>query len=235
MPAFPFTLLFLLTLTSGILAFLFQRKDGSSVKFFLSFSGAFLLSTCFVHLLPEIFDNKEVNVAPYILGGFFLQILIEFFSKGVEHGHVHEDGRETAFPALVFAGLCIHSFIEGLPLAGVGDNQSFVAPLFWGIVLHNIPISFILLTLFKARSIKPGLIVASLVFFSSLAPLAGLAGQTIMAHTRPELLIVFLALSTGIFLHISTVILFESSRNHTFNLIKFAFIAAGGLLPVLLF
>jgi hypothetical protein len=40
------------------------------------------------------------------------------------------------------------------------------------------------------------------------------------------------AIIIGVFLHISTVILFESSENHKFNLQKFLAIIAGILLTV---
>ena len=40
------------------------------------------------------------------------------------------------------------------------------------------------------------------------------------------------AVIIGIFLHISTIILFESSENHNFNLHKFLAIMAGILLTV---
>jgi len=227
--------LFLITLISGSLAFIYQKKSDVSVKLFLSFSGAFLLSTCVIHLLPEVFERQDLNAAPYILLGFFLQILIEYFSQGVEHGHIHEPHTKRLFPYLIYFGLCIHAFTEGLPLAGIENSFSNLPPLFWGILFHKIPIVIILITLLRAYDVSQSKTFISLFIFSIMAPLGGLIGNTIVDATSSDILIYFLAGSTGIFLHISTVILFETSHNHRFNFMKFAFIVAGGLLSLLLF
>ena len=227
--------LFLLTLFAGVIAFSFQKKSDGSVKLFLSFSGAFLLSTCVIHLLPEIFERQDLNAAPFILLGFFLQILIEYFSQGVEHGHIHEPHNKKLFPYLIYTGLCIHAFTEGLPLAGLDNTFVDLPPLFWGILFHKIPIVIILITLLRAYNVSKNKTFIALFIFSILAPLGGLVGNSIVDATSSDILIYFLAASTGIFLHISTVILFETSHNHRFNLMKFIFIVAGGLLSLLLF
>jgi len=227
--------LFLITLISGISAFFIQKRTEGSTKLFLSFSGAFLLATCVIHLLPEIFERHDLHAAPFILLGFFLQILIEYFSQGVEHGHIHAVHGKKAFPYLIYTGLCIHAFSEGLPLAGISHSMNNLPPLYWGILLHKIPIVIILMTLLNAYYVKLKNTLIALFIFSSMAPVGGLIGSSIVEITSTDMLIYFLAASTGIFLHISTVILFETSHNHRFNLLKFAFIVAGGLLSLLLF
>ena len=227
--------LFLITFLSGYLAYHYQKRSEFSIKLFLSFSGAFLLATCVIHLLPEIFEKDGLNAGPYILLGFLLQIMIEFFSQGVEHGHIHPPHHRTQFPVLIYTGLCIHAFTEGLPLAGIDYSSMDLPPLFWGILLHKIPIAIILMTLFSAYEVKSLPSFISLAVFALMAPLGGLIGHWIMASTSQDLLVYFLAASTGIFLHISTVILFETSHNHRFNLLKFLFIVAGGMLAILLF
>ena len=227
--------LFLITFISGIIAFSVQKRSDGSVKLFLSFSGAFLLATCVIHLLPEIFERQDLNAAPFILLGFFLQILIEYFSQGVEHGHIHEPHEKKLFPYLIYTGLCIHAFTEGLPLAGINGSFTELPPLFWGILLHKIPIVIILITLLTAYDVNRKNTIIALFVFAIMAPLGGLIGNSIVEATSADMLIYFLAASTGIFLHISTVILFETSHNHRFNLLKFAYILAGGLLSLLLF
>ncbi len=51
----------------------------------LSFGGAFLLGLCFLHLLPEAFA-MNVGAGHWVIGGFLLQIGLEYLSKGMEHG-----------------------------------------------------------------------------------------------------------------------------------------------------
>jgi zinc transporter ZupT len=227
--------LFFITFLSGLFAYFYQKKSEFSIKLFLSFSGAFLLSTCVIHLLPELFERDDLNVAPYILLGFLMQITIEYFSQGLEHGHIHPPHHHHAFPTLIYTGLCIHAFTEGLPLAGLDETSLALPPLYWGILLHKVPIAIILITLFAAYEVKMRTTFIALGFFSLMAPLGGLIGHNLISMTSQDMLIYFLAASTGIFLHISTVILFETSHNHRFNLLKFLFIVAGGLLSILIF
>ena len=231
----PHISLFLITFACGAGFFLIQKKFDSAVKLFLSFSGAFLLATCVIHLLPELFENKNVNVAPFILLGFFLQIFIEYFSQGVEHGHIHKPHNAATFPGLIFIGLCLHAFTEGLPLADLQQENLMSSPLYWGILLHKLPIAIVLVTLFTTYRVSRGTLLLSLAFFALLAPLGGVIGKGIAETYGHNVIIYFLAASTGIFLHISTVILFETSHNHRFNFLKFFFIIAGGLLSFILF
>lgn len=231
---YPYISLFFFTALSGLAAFLFQKKTGISVKLFLAFSGAFLLATTVMHLLPEIY-RSPVQAGPFILLGFFIQILIEYFSQGVEHGHIHEAHHKTAFPYMIYFGLCIHAVTEGIPLSGTEADKEFFRPLYWGILLHNIPIAFILVTLFNSHQINIRGMISGILIFALMAPLGGMIGNTIAFLFNSETLIYFLAVSTGIFLHISTVIIFETSHNHRFNLLKFLFILAGALLSLIFF
>lgn len=231
----PYISLFFVTFAFGAGFFFFEKKFDTSVKLFLSFSGAFLLATCVVHLLPELFEEKDANVAPFILLGFFLQIFIEYFSQGVEHGHIHKPHNSSSFPGLIFVGLCLHAFTEGLPLADIQQDNLMSSPLYWGILLHKLPIAIVLVTLFTTYRVSKTVLLSSLAFFAILAPFGGIIGKGIAEIYGPNVIKYFLAASTGIFLHISTVILFETSHNHRFNFLKFLFIIAGGLLSFILF
>src|SRR5690606_40938762 len=103
----------------------------SSDLIILSFSGSFLLALTLFDLLPEIYLHLEAKVtAVFIMCGILLQIVLEFFSKGAEHGHIHIH-EEAKFPYLLFLSLCIHSFLEGFPIHQhsdmvYGDRKSVV-------------------------------------------------------------------------------------------------------------
>ena len=56
------------------------------------------------------------KVGIYILAGFFIQLLLEFFSTGIEHGHAHIHSHDKKIPFSVLAGLFIHSMLEGMPI-----------------------------------------------------------------------------------------------------------------------
>ena len=67
---------------------LYSKSNPLNLKLFLAFSGAFLLSTTIFELLPQVYSHLETKrIGVFIMGGILLQILLEFYSKGAEHGH----------------------------------------------------------------------------------------------------------------------------------------------------
>ena len=69
-----------------------------------------------------------------------------------------------------------------------------------------------------------------LTVFALMSPLGVILSENMIFFEKYSAEIT--ALIIGIFLHISTVILFESSENHNFNLHKFLAIITGILLTV---
>lgn len=199
---------------------LFKPKKKKNLKLLLAFSGAFLLGMTIFEMLPEIFHGQEKakTIGLFIAIGILLQICLEFFSKGAEHGHVHLDKKDSQFPWVLFISLSIHSLIEGAPLYH-HDNILF------GIVIHKIPVVIILSTFFIQSAIKRSTVILFLVLFSLMTPLG-----TFLISYFPKLnnfAPQVTAIAVGIFLHISTTILFESSEGHKFNLVKLLVICFG--------
>lgn len=202
-------------------------KPGSSLgfKLLLAFSGAYLLSVTVFELLPEVYHTGDTNVGIFIMAGLLLQIILEFGSKGVEHGHIHHDGKTRTFPFALLISLCIHAFLEGFPL-----NTS--EHLLYGVVIHKIPVAAILSTFLIQSGISREKIFLFLAVFALMTPLGSwvqLNFQEIHNYSN-----YIHAVVIGIFLHVSTTILFEASKNHTFNASKLAVIVLGVLLAYLL-
>ena len=226
-----YILLFLSVIISGT-SVLFINISSKNLKLILSFSGAFLFAISVLHLIPEIYSSGTANVGIYILIGFFAQILLEFFSEGIEHGHIHvhkhEHGHSHAFPYAMMIGLSIHSFLEGMPLANSSTNSH--QSLLTGIILHNVPIAMALMTMLLQSHISKKMAIMWLVVFAMVTPLGTFTSYAIGENMIGGLSMYFdkiMAVVVGIFLHISTTILFESSENHRFNLIKFIVIILG--------
>ena len=219
-------IILLLSVLVGSLLVLIIKPGNKIVRLLLAFSGAYLLSVTILHLLPEVYtihtDAKRVGV--FILVGIILQSVLESFSKGAEHGHIHihSDGKE--FPTLLFVSLCIHAFSEGLPVHNADSN------LLWAIVVHKIPIAIVLTTFLINTKYPKKTIFSFLFFFGLMSPLGVLVGDKIPFFT--EYATEITALIIGVFLHISTIILFESSENHKFNLQKFTAILLGVILTI---
>ena len=239
-----FTSLFLAVTLSGLSVFLFKSNNKRTIKLLLSFSGAYLLAITFLHLVPEIYIDNNSSIGIYILIGFFLQILLELFSEGIEHGHAHIHKKEdAAFPLAMMLSLCIHSFLEGMPLAyGLsaarhGHPEDEVSnPLLLGLILHKIPISIVLMGMFLQSKLKKQKAVFLLIILALMAPLGALTSYLIGEQLVNDMSLYFdkmLAIVIGIFLHISTTILFESSENHRFNIYKIITIALGAVVALL--
>ncbi|WP_396601429.1 ZIP family metal transporter [Algibacter sp. R77976] len=201
------------------LAFITKKQKSWNTKLLLSFSGAFLLALTLFELLPEVYDHLETKkTGLLIMCGIMLQIVLELFSKGAEHGHVHIHKDETAFPWLLFISLCIHSFLEGF---SIHDHNDMV----YGVLVHKIPIAT-LITMFLLQSNYTKVQIGSfLIAFALMTPLG-----TWISHNAPFIADYTHAINAvviGIFFHISTTILFESGDGHKFNLSKFISIILG--------
>src|SRR5690606_4303797 len=82
-------LLFFSVVAGGALPLLFNINSRVYLQMALSFGGAYLFSITALHLMPETFSHSENQIGYWVLAGFFLQLILEQFSKGVEHGHIH--------------------------------------------------------------------------------------------------------------------------------------------------
>ncbi len=217
---------FLAVVTGVLLVLVFKNQKPKYTKLLLSFSGAFLLALTLFDLLPEVYQHLEAKqTGLFIMLGILLQILLEFFSKGAEHGHVHIHERETEFPWVLFISLCIHSFLEGFPIHQHND-------MVYGVLIHKIPIAALITTYLVQSKFTKRQIAGFLVTFALMTPMG-----TLISNTVPffgEYLFFINAIVIGIFFHISTVILFESNENHRFNLSKLIVITLGIIVAYLI-
>lgn len=232
-------LIFLSVFASGALM-LFVRIGKQPLKLLLAFSGAFLLGISLLQLIPEVYVEEGTSAGIFILVGFFIQLVLEYLTEGVEHGHAHvceHDHEKGRLPWGMFIGVCLHSLLEGLPLTGTetghADHAGHVATtgdLVIGIVLHNIPIAITFVSMLLHLHVKRSTLFLMLFLFAAMTPLGMLAGmilsEQLLEHVE-HFHTFALAMVVGIFLHISTTILFETSENHRFNRIKFAVILLG--------
>ena len=99
--------------------------------------------------------------------------------------------------------------------------------LFWGIVFHQIPVAIALMTLLLSTSLKRGMAWLVLLLFGIMTPLGLLIGLKVPMEQTGISVPVVLGVVIGMFLHISTTIIFETSENHKFNLLKLSSVIAG--------
>ncbi|MBL7765952.1 MAG: ZIP family metal transporter [Chitinophagaceae bacterium] len=213
---FYFLLLTVLTLLGGSIPFLVKSFKSEWMTYMLAFSGAFLLGITLLHLLPESVHELQHEAGIYILIGFFIQLLLQRISHGVEHGHIHDHHTHVHGISPIFLGLCIHAFMEGIPLGFNYQNTSTMPSIFLGVAAHKIPEAVTLSALVLMSNSKKNKWVI-LLFFALVSPASGMLamyyGQKFQFISN--LLVYIIPVVIGAFLHISTTILYESgTKSH---------------------
>ncbi|WP_222983722.1 ZIP family metal transporter [Flagellimonas meishanensis] len=219
----PFALVLLIPILAVWVSFALvwwtRPKNVGAINLLLAFSGAFLLALTFFELLPEVYDTGNPrHIALFVLVGILFQVFLEFFSKGAEHGHMHHELTENKFPLMLFLSLSVHALIEGVPLDGSNS-------MLYGIVVHKIPVALILSIFLINSQMKVRFILLFMLLFSLMTPLGSyLALNAPWVDDYGHLLT---SVAIGVFLHISTIILFESSKGHSFDFRKLMVIILG--------
>ena len=213
---------YLLPLLSVVLGYIFalviRPKNKAKLKLLLAFSGSFLLSLTVIHLLPEIYESHNTRIGLFIMVGILFQIILEYFSQGAEHGHVHGHSKMEHIPWLLFISLCIHALAEGFP---VGHHHDLAL----GIAIHHLPIAIILTTFFINSNLDKKAIFLFMITFAIMTLLG-----TVISDYLPILNAYYTeitAIVIGILFHISSTIIFESSEGHKFNIAKISMIVLG--------
>ncbi len=194
--------------------------------------------------------NIHFKIAASVMVGFLIQLLLEQLTRGAEHGHNHcpcceeeneahehhhshlphqghcHNGATHPMTGLII-GLCIHAFLEGMPLVDLdGDIHQ---GLLYGIVLHNIPISLVLVSLFIANRYGFWRSFWLLALFAVMTPLGSLCNLYLLPPNE-TLQSLIMGVVVGILLHVSVNILFDHDHNNftlpKFLLIILAFVAA---------
>jgi len=124
---------------AGIFTIFVKDKNLRKIMLFLvAFSAGALMSSAFLHLIPESLESQDINPMPIILAGFASFFVIEKFFFW-HHCHDKNCGFNS-FGYMNLLGDAVHNFIDGLILA-----PAFIADFNLGvttalaIVFHEIP------------------------------------------------------------------------------------------------
>lgn len=234
-----YVLLFVVAMAGGLLAFSWPKNNNGYYKLALVFAGSYLFSITIIHILPELFHDSEHGswLGVFVLAGFFLQQILEYISKGIEHGHlhVHEKGHKHLESTAVMAmlALSLHALLEGSMLSNGSANHDSNT-LMLGVLIHKAPEAFALISVLVCElSRKKSLLY--LLAFALASPLGlGLSRYLMNSEMLSTGFFTFLfALVCGNFLHISTTIVYESSSDHKFNFRKTIVAVAAAAVAVL--
>lgn len=227
-------ILFFFPLVGGSIGLMVRKHNLSQLKLFLAFSGAFLFSITAINLLPSVYNGATFQVGYFILAGFLLQIVVDVFSKGVEHGHLHFHEIKKV-PYGIFIALSVHAFLEGMAAGSEFFHDHLQRNLIFGIALHEIPAAFALIVILKVSKIRRRYLYSWLVIYALMVPMGAVLSMSLKPMLTAEfgvdgvdrIMRGLLSLVIGVFLHISTTILFENSENHKFGRYKIIAVAIG--------
>lgn len=233
--------LFLSAVLAGGFVIAFPKLLKPHLRMLLAFSGAFLLGITVLHILPEAYDFGGARIGMFVMAGFILQIILEYFSGGIEHGHIHSGksshDHSKAISWTMLFSLCIHALTESMPLGFHHHEHTHIGHshegYLYAIVIHKIPITIALVGLMVGLNLPKTKVIFSLLIFALSAP-AGLFISELIGENgnNTEIFAPIMALAGGVILHVSTTILLESSENHRFNLYKITIILIGFLLAL---
>jgi zinc transporter ZupT len=108
-----------------------------------------------------------------------------------------------------------------------GHNHGNDNSLLLGILFHQLPVAIALMTLLintKLTNLQSWIV---LMLFGIMTPIGVVIGMFTLPGEVGLDYHVILAIVVGMFLHISTTIIFETSENHKFNLLKLVSIFIG--------
>ncbi len=199
------------------------------MDFALPFSAAVLLSICFIHIIPDTVEDLGHDSGLYILLGFLLQLVLEKYSHGIEHGHSHISPNYTT---AIFFGLGLHALLEGVPLGYHFRDEMVTQNITLGIAVHKFSEAFSLgIFLWHSKKSVAGFVV--LIFlFALVTPLSAIVFQYLgeSFYFISSLLPYLVSLSIGSFLWIATTIFYESEgKGHALRGVKLMAIVLGVL------
>ncbi|MCH3924668.1 MAG: hypothetical protein LKE30_07105 [Bacteroidales bacterium] len=220
-------LLFVTAIISGYFVILF-RKNERIIKGIEVFGGAFLLAVCFLDLLPNIYltinpnidANKAIIIGIFVLAGFFLQLILEFMPQ-------NKSKKSSAL--LLLIGVSIHAFFEGFALV---INNKLNTLLFFGVIIHNIPISIILINSFLSLKISKSKSFILLSLFAIMGILGSIINNIIPIFSQYSEYI--LAFVVGILLHVGVSILFDGKEDKKYNFLRLIIVISAFIIVALM-
>ncbi len=215
----------LFPLSGALLALKFNKKS-YDLSTLMLFSGAYLLTVTLAGVLPEAVSQTK-SVWLFVGIGYIIQLVLDNFSKGVEHGHIHDTKDMQLTP--LFIALWLHAFLEGMPIAMLNSEYHIIFNYLAGLALHEIPAGFILAFILFKKTNRKLLNTFLIILYAAAIPIGYSISSVIKQKSwyKEDFKYIILALCSGILLHIATTVISENFIHHSFNKKKWIAFAAG--------
>ena len=203
----------------------FFHNNNLLYKKLLMFSAGLLLTITVLEMFPMLYQNyngKAINAGIWIIAGVGLQLFLESLSKGIEHGHFHHHENENVIPLSVMLGLFVHSFLDGMPVEAQAHTGEHLH-LLWALAIHKIPETIVLSAFLFTLRISKIYAFGILLLFVLSTPFGTWLGTLLSL----DFYLKTTGIVAGIFLHISSIIIFENNEKHNLNRQKLIFVFLG--------
>jgi zinc transporter 9 len=179
--------IFGISLAGGCIPLVLSVRD-SVRRSVLAVATGVLLGALFLHLLPELAHTQSARGEQSAISSLWMCVIAVVVGLGLAdailcrregdpHGHEEDHAHHHVTASLAaFVGLSIHSFTEGLGLAGAAHNASLASSVFSSIAAHKAAESFSLSTIFALAHLERRKIVALQLVFALITPLGILLG-----------------------------------------------------------
>ena len=182
------------------------------LRLFIAFGGGVLLSAAFLHMIPEAAQAIPQWVGPAVLAGLMMVFLLERVVAIHYCEHHHDQSHAEHLPApnelqragyTLYAGLTIHSLVDGLVL-GSGLLVPSLGPIVLvALLTHKLADSFSLTSVLVAGKFPRRTIILLLTMFSLTVPVGALAAFLGLRGLGEGVAQAAIALSAGTFLYIA--------------------------------
>ncbi len=181
---------------------LYFKHNLKMIHLFISLGAGVLLGAAFLHMLPDAAEQIGPQMGLPALVGFLTLFILEKFIMThpcpAEHCEYHHVGLSA------FIGLSLHSLITGLAL-GAGlmvPRLGFI--VFLAVILHKLPASLSLTSLFIKEHYSTKKLFAYLTAFSLMVPIGAVITYLFLKESTNHQTIGYLvAFSAGTFLHVA--------------------------------
>jgi len=172
------------------------------------FGAGTLLGAAVFFLLPEAAADLPKGAVGYpLLAGFLVLYALDRLLLGAElhheQGHA-EAGHAHHLGALVAAGFAFHKIADGGALGVAGTRPELGSPVFVGILLHEVPATYVFSRLLVASGVRRLAIALAVLALSALFAASAFVAAAVTHHMDPRALPWAIGISAGMFLFLAT-------------------------------
>ena len=214
------------------------------MKYLFALSAGYLLSFSFLNYLPNVYNDQNLAGGLFVLFGFIAQIILEFFTDGIGHGHEIQtktpDRKTHLVPFLsLLLMFSIEGYVVGLNFFTSPSLSHFIKDiqiaLVYGLILYHLPVFLSIhrnnLLSFNSNKFNT---IKFISYFTAL-PFGVFVSYLFCDIFKLNHTLAMTQFLVGMLLNNSTLILFESSSDHKINTLKLISVFTGVLLSIFVF